>query len=80
MPGQQTSGVLSQKGGKIVVESRPPRTGTDGTTVLSRQASQHLHAALLQMELLLASEQAEAGFLHLLAMLQHLRSLGQLTA
>ena len=40
-------------------------------------ADEHLCAALEQMDLLLASQNVEAGLAHLLAMIRHLEALRQ---
>jgi len=40
-------------------------------------AEDHLRAALEQMDLLLASQQVEAGLSHLVALLEHLQALRQ---
>ena len=53
---------------------RTDRTGQGEQTAVSHAAEGHLHAALEQMDLLLASQQVEVGLTHLVALLQHLRA------
>lgn len=53
---------------------------SDGTIILSHAASEHLLAALEQMDLLLTTNHAEAGLEHLLVLLKHLRSFRRIVA
>ncbi len=48
------------------------RNHPDGSIPVSRAGQEHLHAALKQMDLLLASQDVEVCLNHLLAMLRHL--------
>jgi hypothetical protein len=43
---------------------------------MSRSTERHLRAALMQMDLLLESEQVDVGLAHLVALLDHLRQVG----
>jgi len=56
------------------------RTVLEGSTNMPCWAEDHLRSALTQMDLLLASEQVDAGLGHLLAMLEHLRALRRAVA
>ena len=53
------------------------RTVSEGSVTVPCWADEHLCAALEQMDLLLASQQAETGLAHLVALLKHLRALRQ---
>ncbi|MDY6913460.1 MAG: hypothetical protein SVT52_03255 [Planctomycetota bacterium] len=47
----------------------------DGAVLLPYAARLHLRAALEQMDLLLETQQVDAGLSHLLSLLRHLRAL-----
>ena len=60
---------------KRVTQREGPICADGGVLVLSCGAAGHLHAAMEQMELLLRTEQVDAGLVNLVEMLRHLRAI-----
>ena len=56
------------------------RTVSEGSATMPCRAEDRLRAAMEQMDLLLASEQVDAGLSHLVSLLEHLRALRQAVA